>query len=145
MRYALVNAGKSIQDRLYKGNSLDLILEEVEKAKELCNDAFFIIEPMPHLQLAPPDPKKDFSICYWSLLTLTIDCDGNIFTCPEMKHDARYAVGNLREIPLKDLIFSDKRWDVAQQTHLCSNCCHLEFNRMVKRHLETTPNQIPFI
>ena len=145
VRYALVNAGKSIQDRLFAGDTIALIMKEVERAKTLVDDSFFIIDPDPSLQLAPASPDMGFSLCYWSLLTLTIDVDGNIYTCPEMKHDARYAVGNLRETPLNDLIYSDRRWDVAQQTQWCSNCCHIPFNRMVKRHLETTPNQLPFI
>jgi radical SAM protein with 4Fe4S-binding SPASM domain len=145
VRFALVSAGKEIQDKLYSKKSLESILTEIDKAKKLTDDSFFIIEPETEYQLIKPDPQKEFSLCYWSLLTLTIDVDGNIYSCPEMKHDTRFMVGNIRETPLAELICSEKRWYVAQQTFHCSNCCHIKFNNMLKRHFETISHQMPFI
>lgn len=143
--YDFVNAGKSIQSRLYNHDHLELIMNEIHRTMELVDESFQIYEPTHESLLNRPNSRKGFSLCYWSLLTLTFDVDGNLYACPEMKHDERFLVGNRYDESLSELVFSHKRWDIAKQINFCSNCCKFNFNAFVERHLRITPNQLPFI
>lgn len=145
LRFALVSAGQRVQRQLYPNATLRELLQAIDSAKALEDDTFEVVAPEPLEQRGPDTASLGFRTCYWSLLTLTVDVDGNAYTCPEMKYDPRFRVGSLAEQSAADVLRSPRRWEAAWRLKDCVSCCHLGFNRMLHGHLTTSPGQRPFI
>lgn len=72
---------------------IDLILEQFTKCHRLENDHFRVFTVMhkfdEHLR-----PRRDFSQCYAAPLCIQLCADGNIYFCPDTRHQKEFLLGS---------------------------------------------------
>ena len=72
--------------------NIPLIKEQFEKCHILETDEFRVFTIM-HKFSDDFTPRKDFSQCYGSPLCIQLCADGNIYLCPDQRHQEEYRLG----------------------------------------------------
>ena len=77
-----------------KTNEFDipLILEQFEKCQELETDKFRVFTVM-HKFDETLRPQKDFTQCYAAPICIQLCADGNVYLCPDQRHNDFYKLG----------------------------------------------------
>ncbi len=142
LRFSFVSAGESMQKELYPPHVLEHLEEVLEEIHFLEDNDFRIWPPSESAQLCK---SKDFQKCYWSQMTMTIDVEGTMYTCPEMKFDKRFIVGNIADTTVQDYFLSDKRTVEGARLQQCGNCCKAETNKMIESYITQPKNLLAFV
>ena len=69
------------------------IREQFEKCHQLETDSFRVFTVM-HKFNTDFTPKRDFSQCYGSPLLIQLCADGNVYLCPDQRHQEEYKLGS---------------------------------------------------
>ena len=73
--------------------NVKLIKEQFEKCHNLETDNFRVFTVM-HKFNEDFTPRRDFSQCYGSPLCIQLCADGNIYLCPDQRHQEEYKLGS---------------------------------------------------
>lgn len=71
---------------------IDLILEQFEKCHRLESDSFRVFTVM-HKFDDRLRPRKDFGQCYAAPLCIQLCADGNVYFCPDTRHQKNFLMG----------------------------------------------------
>jgi MoaA/NifB/PqqE/SkfB family radical SAM enzyme len=83
--------GKLIETQ--KGYNCNLIREQFDKCHNLETDNFRVFTVM-HKFNDDFTPRRDFSQCYGAPLCIQLCADGNVYLCPDQRHQDEYKLGS---------------------------------------------------
>ena len=92
-------------------------------------------------------PNTDFNFCGYQYFTWAIGYDGSVYPCCIMKYHKGFALGDLRDNSLKEIVYSEKRQKFIQDfdVHDCKACWLRDKNQFIEYLLADSPQHVNYV
>ena len=118
----------------------------MNRARRLQDDNFKIFGTMRRLEVYS-QPNTDFHFCGYQFFTWAIGYDGAVYPCCIMKYHKGYALGDLRNHSLEEIVHSQERKDFidAFDVRECKSCWLRDKNQFIEYLLTDNPQHVNFV
>ena len=118
----------------------------LNRARALQDDDFKVFGTMRRLEFYS-QPNTDFHFCGYQFFTWAIGYEGLVYPCCIMKYHKGFAMGDLRNYSLKELVQSEerKRFVETFDVHDCKACWLREKNQFIEYLLADNPQHVNYV
>lgn len=134
-------------NNIFKNKNWVNVEKQISRIKlDLVDDHFFIFEPTnPNSPQMHKSNIRDYKRCYFSLLTMVIDCELRAYPCAETKWKPEFIIGDLKNESFKSVINSHARLESTKNVELHPHCCRDKANEFLENVLENIPSDLNFL
>jgi len=118
----------------------------INQARNVEDEYFKVFGTMRRLEFYS-QPNTDFHFCGYQFFTWAIGYDGVVYPCCIMKYHKGFALGDLRELSLKEIIYSADRekFIEAFDVKKCKSCWLRDKNQFVEYLLAESPQHVNYV
>lgn len=124
----------------YLRPQINAIKEQLQEAKKLITPEFKIF--MPDFSEKSKKTPKEFSRCYQQHVATFVGSDGGVYPCCSLQISEKYALGNINQDSLSNILNKRKELSVSR----CPlNCFWTEKNKFMNYLVEENPKHVNFM
>ena len=118
----------------------------LNRARSLQDDDFKVFGTMRRLEFYS-QPNTDFHFCGYQFFTWSVGYEGLVYPCCIMKYHKGFALGDLRNYSLKEMVHSEERLRFIKgfDVHDCKACWLRDKNQFIEYLLADNPQHVNYV
>jgi radical SAM protein with 4Fe4S-binding SPASM domain len=120
--------------------------QAMNRARSYQDETFKVFGTMRRLEYYS-QPNTDFDFCGYQYFTWAIGYDGAVYPCCIMKYHKGFALGDLRNNSLKEIVNSEERQKFISDfdVHDCKACWLRDKNQFIEYLLADSPQHVNYV
>jgi len=141
-RFCTVTHPKS--QALFRRVDWTAVTRQLERARRaLVDDRYSIMEPIAPAPSGPTSLPRCYRACYFSLLTVVVDAELQVYPCAETKWRPEFLLGDLKSDSFRAVMQASRRLSLAREVDHCPPCCRQAANEALEKALLSQPDITP--
>ena len=118
----------------------------MNRARQLQDEEFKVFGTMRRLEYYS-QPNTDFHFCGYQFFTWAIGYEGLVYPCCIMKYHKGFALGDLRNHSLKEIVYSDERKKFVEAFNVqhCKPCWLRDKNQFLEYLVADNPQHVNYV